>query len=60
MRNTLMHSPDFSLSKEKRNECFENILNLAKDLKDHVPELLETIETEIKKVNAQRNNRIVL
>ncbi|XP_027011908.2 uncharacterized protein si:ch211-91p5.3 isoform X2 [Tachysurus fulvidraco] len=48
VRNKVMHSPDFSLSKEEMTESINSVLELAKILKKHVPGL-ENISEKIQK-----------
>ncbi|KAL6481516.1 hypothetical protein MHYP_G00095960 [Metynnis hypsauchen] len=48
LRNTVMHSPEFKLNKEKMNDGRSNVLKLAKVLEKCIPKLHETISEEIK------------
>ncbi|XP_060716340.1 uncharacterized protein si:ch211-91p5.3 isoform X2 [Tachysurus vachellii] len=48
VRNKVMHSPDFSLSKKEMTESINSVLELAKSLEKHAPGL-KTISEKIQK-----------
>lgn len=51
VRNKVMHSPDFRLSKEEMNESLKNVQQLAKILENHAPGLKKVSE-QMKQVSA--------
>ncbi|KAL7845800.1 hypothetical protein AOLI_G00239920 [Acnodon oligacanthus] len=56
LRNTVMHSPEFRLNKEKMNSGRNNVLLLAKLLETCIPKLHETISEEIKQFDTVLEN----
>ncbi|KAL7852674.1 hypothetical protein SRHO_G00184590 [Serrasalmus rhombeus] len=56
LRNTVMHSPEFRLNKEKMSNGRNNVLLLAKLLGTCIPKLHETISEEIKQFDTVLEN----
>ncbi|XP_017565572.1 uncharacterized protein si:ch211-91p5.3 isoform X2 [Pygocentrus nattereri] len=56
LRNTVMHSPEFRLNKEKMSNGRNNVLLLAELLGTCIPKLHETISEEIKQFDTVLEN----
>lgn len=52
VRNNVMHSPDFKVSNEDMKKHHKTLLQLAKELEPHVPEMRD-VEKEITRVDGK-------